>query len=119
MMFTKTIRVKLNERVVIFRDGLPQRAYPPGRYRLWGTHLSEQRWDTNKITFSAYPEVRAVLPKEWYREVSLEPHERAVLYRNGAPQVFLRPGVHTYWVVDPSVKLVRLDVRQPLTGLTQ
>jgi regulator of protease activity HflC (stomatin/prohibitin superfamily) len=44
--------------------------------------------------------------------------QRGVLYRDGAPQVFLRPGVHRYWVIDPSVELRLLDVREPLRELT-
>jgi hypothetical protein len=63
-MFTKTIRVKLHERVVIFKDGLLVRVYGPGRHRLWGLRLSEQRWDTTKLVFGALPEVRALLPNE-------------------------------------------------------
>src|SRR5262245_32787680 len=75
----KSIRVKLNERVVIFKDGIPRRAYGPGRHWLWGRGLTEQRWDTDKLWFRALPEVRAVLPSEWYREVTLSRLERAVL----------------------------------------
>src|SRR5690242_7748552 len=101
----KSIRVKLNERVVIFKDGLPRRAYGPGRHRLWGRGLSEQRWDTDKLVFRALPEVRAILPADWYREVTVSALERAILYRDAVPVVFLRPGVHRYWSVDASVEL--------------
>ncbi|HMJ13206.1 MAG TPA: slipin family protein [Polyangiaceae bacterium] len=114
----KRVRVKLNERVVIFKNGLPLRAYGPGRHRLWGRNLTEQRWDTDKLVFRALPEVRAVLPGEWYRELTLGPLERAVLYREGVPVVFLRPGAHRYWVADPSVRLVIFDVVEPLPALT-
>lgn len=115
----KSIRVKLNERVVIFRNGLPLRALGPGRHRLWGRNLTEQRWDTDKLVFRALPEVRAVIPHEWYGEAELGPLQRGVLYRDGAPAVFLRPGVHRYWTLDDSVKLVVFDTREPLPALTQ
>src|SRR5690606_5016656 len=34
IMSTKVLRVKLNDRVVLFKHGLPRRALGPGRYRL-------------------------------------------------------------------------------------
>lgn len=118
MWFTKVIRVKLHERVVIFKNGLPQRAYGPGRHRLWGYNLSEQRWDTTRLVFGALPEVRALL-KGWFSEVTLAPHQRAVLFRDGGPDTFLRPGVHRYWTVDPSLELRVFDVTQAMPALTE
>ena len=114
----KRIRLKLNERAVIFKNGLPLRAYGPGRHTLWGRHLTEQRWDTDKLVLHALPEVRAVLPAEWYREVTIGALERGVLYRDGAPRVFLRPGVHRYWIADPSVRLAVFNVAEPLPPMT-
>jgi regulator of protease activity HflC (stomatin/prohibitin superfamily) len=114
----KTFSVKLNERVVLFKDGLPRRAYGPGRYVAFGRRLTEQRWNTDQLVFRALPEVRATLAAEWYEEVTLGALERGVLYRDGAPVVFLRPGVHRYWKVDPSVRLVVFDVNEPLPSLT-
>jgi regulator of protease activity HflC (stomatin/prohibitin superfamily) len=114
----KVLIVKLNERAVIFKHGLPIRAYGPGRHVIWGRRLTEQRWDTDKLVFRALPEVRALLPREWFAEVTLGPLERAILYRDGAPAVFMRPGTHRYWTVDPSVRLVVFDVSQPLPALT-
>jgi regulator of protease activity HflC (stomatin/prohibitin superfamily) len=114
----KVLIVKLNERVVIFKNGLPLRAYGPGRHVVWGRRLTEQRWDTNKLVFRALPEVRERLPREWFAEVTLGPLERAVLYRDGAPDVFMRPGTHRYWTLDPSVRLVVFDVNAPLPALT-
>ena len=116
-MFT-SIRVKLNERAVVFKDGLPLRALGPGRHVVWGTRLTEQRWSTDTLVFQALPEVRAILPAEWYREVTLAPRERGVLYRDGRPQAYLRPGTHRYWTVDPSVRLDVLSVEQPMPELS-
>lgn len=114
----KKIRVKLNERVVLFRDGLPIRALGPGRYTLWRSRITEQRWSTDRLTFSALPEVRALLPRDWYAEVSLAGDQRGVLSRDGVPQVLLRPGVHRYWTVDPSVELAVYSVTEPMPVLT-
>jgi regulator of protease activity HflC (stomatin/prohibitin superfamily) len=116
-MFQK-IKVKLNERVVIFRDGLPVRALGPGRHILWGRKYTEQRFVTDNLQFQALPEVRDLLPESWFSEVALNSRQRAVLVKDGVPKVFLRPGVHRYWTVDPSVKLVVLSVDDALPELT-
>ena len=116
-MWTK-IRVKLNERAVVFKHGLPRRALAPGRYVLWGAGWTEQRWKTDALTFEALPEVRAMLPSEWFAEVNLGDRERGILYRDGRPQAFLRPGVHRYWTVDPSVRLAVTSVEEPMPELT-
>src|SRR5688572_14193479 len=101
----KTIRVKLNERVVVFRNSIPVRALGPGRHLVFGLRLSEQRWLTDDLVFSALPEVRSVLPASWFEEIALANRQRGVLYRDGKPQRFLRPGVHRFWRTDPSVEL--------------
>jgi regulator of protease activity HflC (stomatin/prohibitin superfamily) len=118
-MFYQTIRVRLNERVVIFKHGLPVRAYGPGKYVLFGRGLTEQRFATDKLVFNALPEVRAVLPHRWFAEVELAPYQRAVLFRDGVPELYLRPGVHRYWVIDPSVRLEVYDVGEPVPALTE
>ena len=113
-----SIRVKLNERVVVFKHGLPLRALGPGKHVLWETNLTEQRWSTDQLVFQALPEVRAVLPDDWFAEVTLTPRERGVLWKDGAPRIFLRPGTHRYWKVDPSVRLETLSVDAPIPELT-
>lgn len=115
----KTFKVKLNERVVVFKHGLPQRAVGPGKHRLFGRGFTEQRWDTSKLVFSALPAVRELLPREWFAEVTLGALERGVLFHDGHPVAFLRPGTHRYWTVDPSVKLVVYDTGEPLPALTR
>jgi hypothetical protein len=113
MYIYKKIRVKLNERVVAFRNGLPVRALGAGRHIVWGTKLSEQRWETDALTFNALPEIRALLPEAWFAEVAIADNQRGILYRDGKARVFLRPGVHRYWTVDPSVQLKLFSVDEP------
>jgi regulator of protease activity HflC (stomatin/prohibitin superfamily) len=102
----------------VFQDGLPYRALGPGRYFLWGGRLTDQRWTTDNLVFHALPEVRALLPADWFKEVTLGPRERGILYRDSQPHVFLRPGTHRYWTVDPSVRLDVLSVDAPVPDLT-
>lgn len=114
----KVLQVKLNERVVIFKAGIPFRAFGPGRHVIWGFHITEQRFSVTELLLRALPEVRATLPTEWYREVTISALERAVLSVDGVPVLFLRPGIHRYWAVHDSVKLTTFDVEKPLPPLT-
>lgn len=114
----KRIRVAMNERVVVLRDGIPVGALEPGLHRARGW-AQTMYFDTDVLTFDARAEVRAVMPAEWFRTVVLEAHERAVIVRDGRPQRFLRPGVHRVWSVDPGVELRTFDVREAVPPLTQ
>jgi regulator of protease activity HflC (stomatin/prohibitin superfamily) len=114
----KFIKIKLNERAVIFKDGLPVRALGPGRHLLWGARLTEQRWNTDEIVFKALPEVRKALPADWFAEVKLGTRERAVIFRDGKPEKFLRPGTHRYWTVDPTLELAAHSVDGAMPELT-
>ena len=60
----KFVRVKLNERVILFKNGLPLRALGPGRHAVWGRKPTEQRWSTDTLVFQSLSEVRAILPRE-------------------------------------------------------
>jgi len=108
------IPVSLLGRAVVFRDGLPFRALGPGRHGVWGTQLTVLRWDTDQLVFHALPEVRAVLPSEWYREVTLGERERGILFKDGQPKVFLPAGTHRFWTVDPSVTLEIFSLDAPM-----
>ena len=114
----KIIHVRLEERAVVLRGGLPLRALGPGRHLVWGFDLSTLSWNTGELVFRAPPAVRAILPRDWFGEVELGPRERAILLEDGRPKVFLRPGVHRFWSVDPSVRVRRFDVTEPLPALT-
>ncbi|MBI3205778.1 MAG: slipin family protein [Myxococcales bacterium] len=114
----KIIHLRLEDRAVVLKNGLPFRALGPGRHFVWGFGLSTSVWNTDELVFRAQPAVRAVLPRDWFAELELGPRERAVLVKDGRPLVFLRPGVHRYWTVDPTLRVRRFDVEQPLPELT-
>lgn len=114
----KSYLIKLDERVVVFKDALPLRALGPGRHTVWGFGLTEARWQTSPLTFRASPEVRAVMPADWYGEVKLSPRERGILYHDGHPKLFLRPGTHRYWKIDDTVRLDVLSVDAPPPEIT-
>ncbi len=117
-MWKQIFNVPLNERAILSRHGLPVRALAPGRHTVRGSDHSVLRFETANLLFEAAPELRAVLPADWFAELKLGPRQRAVLERNGRPARFLRPGVHRYWTVDRGVELRVFEVDQPVPELT-
>ncbi len=84
---------------------------------MWGTRLTDLRWNTDQLVFTARPEARAILPSEWYAEVSLGPLERGIVFRDRVPVKFLRPGVHRLWTVDAAVALRVFRIDEPMPEL--
>lgn len=119
MYWYKTLRVKLNERVVVLDDGLPRYALGPGKHRVWGSRLTEVRWSTDALAFDALPELRAQLPAAWYRELTVKNEQRAILFKDGRPQLYLRPATHRYWSVDPTLELRVFLLDEPMPELTE
>ena len=115
----KTIVVSLDERVVVYRRGLPVRALGPGQHTLWGFSFAERRWSTEPLVFDMPPEARAVLPPDWYSELSLGPNERAIVSRDGRPKLYLGPGIHRYWEVDDTIRVQVFSVQEAMPELTK
>jgi hypothetical protein len=111
--------VGIDERVVVTRRGLPSHALGPGRFTVWGFSLGERRWSTKALVFEMEPELRAVLPPDWYSEVTLTANERGVLWHDGRPKVFLGPGIHRYWEVDDTVRVQVFSVHDAMPELTK
>lgn len=62
--------------------------------------------------------MRAVLPSDWFGEVTLASDQRGIVYRDRRPILFLRPGTHRYWKVDESVVVDILSVNEPMPAFT-
>ena len=112
------IEVALDERAVVLKSGLPSEALGPGRHRRWGFNLAVRRFRVDGLMFKAPAEVRAVVPNDWFDEVRLGKRERAIIWRDGMPERFLRPGVHRFWTVDPTVALTVMSVDEAMPELT-
>jgi len=119
MIFFKSIRVKLNERVVLFKDSIPVRALGPGRHRLFGSGFTEQRFSLEELVFSALPEVIDMIPDAWFLTVVLSDSERGVICRDGRAVKFLKAGVRHFWTIDPSVELIVFDVEREFPRMTE
>lgn len=108
------VHVALEERAVLFRNGLPARALAPGRHVVFGFDVTAKTWNTDELVFHAAPEVRAVLPSDWFDEVIVAPTERAVVSRDRRPRAFLGPGTHRVWTIDESVIVQLFSVTEPM-----
>lgn len=113
-----TVFVELDQRAVVMQRGLPIRALGPGRHTLWGFGLGVRRWSVTPILFDMAAELRAVLPADWFREITIAPHERGVLWFDGRPKAFLGPGIHRLWEVDESQHVQVFSVLEPMPELT-
>jgi regulator of protease activity HflC (stomatin/prohibitin superfamily) len=114
----KTIQVPVHERAVVLRHGVPIKALGPGKHFMWGGGLEEMRFKVAELVFDAPAEVRAVIPQRWYVELIVGPRERGVVYRDGRPARYLRPGTYRVWRVDPSVEARLMSVDEPVPELT-
>lgn len=110
--------VAMAQRAVVLRHGQPIEALGPGRHWRFGFGLSLLSFDTRGLVFDALPAVREVLPAGWYDRVDLGDRERAVVRRGGVPRIFLRPGRHCVWAVDPEVEVEVFSVDHPMPTLT-
>ena len=110
--------LELNQRAVLMRSGKPERVLAPGHYAFWGPQLKLAMWKVDDLAFWAQPEVLEMLPVTWYRAIELAPHQRAVVLRDDKPRLFLRPGLHRIWTVDPNVVIRTFDINEPAPELT-
>jgi len=110
--------LELNQRAVLLRDGKPERVLAPGHYAFYGTQLKLATWKVDDLAFWAQPEVLAMLPPAWFTQVELGAEQRAIVLRDDKPRLFLRPGLHRLWTIDPNVTIRVFDVTGPAPELT-
>ncbi|MEZ4404150.1 MAG: slipin family protein [Kofleriaceae bacterium] len=110
--------IPITQRAVLTKHGVPVRPLAPGHHRVWSRGHDVVRFERAAFTFTAAPEILAVLPASWYAELSVGPRQRAVLWHEGRPRVFLRPGLHRYWTGDDAVEVRAYELDQPAPPLT-
>src|SRR5690349_15724550 len=107
------LELRLNDRAVLVRAGVPARALGPGRYTLW-RHYDVMRWNTDELVFTAPAAVIDALPSTWYETVHLAAGQYGIVLRDERPVAFLRPGLHRLWKVDANVTLRVFPETEPL-----
>ncbi len=117
-MFTTTIRVAIHQRAVLLQHGVPIRALEPGKHTFWRGGLSTHLLDTRELILDESAEIRRALPQDWFDEVLIGQRQRGLLYRDAVPVRYLRPGIHRYWKVNPTVELNVWSIDDPLPALT-
>jgi regulator of protease activity HflC (stomatin/prohibitin superfamily) len=110
--------IDLNQRAVLLRDGTPERVLAPGHYAFWGKQNKLLTWKLDDLVFWAQPEVLAMLPQAWFETIHLAATQRAVIFRDDKPKLFLRPGVHRVWTLDPMVAVRVFDVTEAAPEMT-
>lgn len=98
-----------------FVDGKFAAALPAGRYAFWqaaGRH-SFQLVDlsTTEVTPDVPSYIFPQLSHELYREVSVAPHEKALLYFDKKLVRLLEPGLYRFWRTDVLVEASFVDTR--------
>jgi regulator of protease activity HflC (stomatin/prohibitin superfamily) len=110
--------IDLNQRAVLLRDGTPERVLAPGHYAFWGKQNKLLTWKLDDLVFWAQPEVLAMLPQAWFETIHLAATQRAVIFRDDKPKLFLRPGIHRVWTLDPMVAVRVFDVTEAAPEMT-
>ncbi len=113
----KVFQFDLGERAVVLHYGVPLSALGPGRHVVWGFGLSALVYKVDAILCGAPAEARQVMPQDWLAELQLHNQQRAVVFREGKPVLFLRPGIYRIWAV-PSMRVDILSVDDPVPELT-
>ena len=113
-----THEIQFFERGILLRKGVATAALSPGRHHFFGK-TEVLRLDLRELVMDVPAELRAVIPAEWYEEFEVAEDERAVLFVDGVPRRYLRPGVHRHWKLDAKVKLVRYDATKALAKPTK
>ena len=80
------IRIDLDARAIVFRDGLPVRALEPGLHRIRRRDEHVTTYDTTEPMLDAPAAVRAVMPEGWYTEIELDRRSLGVVVRDGRPE---------------------------------
>lgn len=112
-----THEIQFHERGILLRKGVATAALMPGRHRFFGK-TEVVRLNLRDLTLDLPAELRAVIPSDWYEEFEVSEDERAVLFVDGVPSLYLRPGIHRRWNL-PDVKLGRYDASKPLAKPTK
>lgn len=109
--------ITIGERAVLHINGRPVRWLTPGRHFVFQPWRSVKvvRFKVDALVAPLRPEEAALAPVKEVRQVHVHSHERGVVWCAGKPAVWLRPGVHHVFAVDPSVEIDVMDTTDVVT----
>jgi hypothetical protein len=109
------------ERAILYRNGAPYRWLDPGIYSFWtwGASLKLTRVPL-ALGFSPWtPEVAALMPRDAGSDVTIEPHQVAVLTLDGKPSSVLLPGRYILWQLRARVQAAIFDTNHPIAPIPE
>jgi regulator of protease activity HflC (stomatin/prohibitin superfamily) len=111
-MFT-ILNVPIHERVLLHVNGVPTRFLMPGRHRVFHPLATVEtfRFNVDKLVADMRPEQAALAPEGQLRVLTVRSFERALVYAQGKPAAWLKPGRHVLFTHDPLVVVEVLDTR--------
>lgn len=113
MATLKTV-IQTHQRGLLYRDGQLINWLEPGAHNFW-TWRATQRVDVLDLTqgwVTSTPELREVLPPSAGYEITVAPHELAVVTQDGVPTGGLGPGRYILWQLRAVVDVVIYDTRE-------
>src|SRR5579871_392195 len=121
------LNIATHERAFLIRDGRAVRYLGPGRHFFFSPfgRTKAVRFDTRELLVDLEGDKLALVPADELLLLTVESHQRAVVYRKGRPIKWLGPGQHQVWTTErtfkdaarteiaPSVTVVVLDTSKP------
>ncbi|MBI5497660.1 MAG: slipin family protein [Deltaproteobacteria bacterium] len=102
-----------HERALLHVDGVPTAYLGPGRHWVFRplARVELVRFSVDKLAVDLRPEQAALAPPGEVRVLQLASHERAVVHARGKPALWLGPGRHVLFTLDPALAVEVLDTR--------
>lgn len=96
------IDVAVNERIIVVIDGEPVKVLAPGRHRVWAwfKRVQVERYATSELLVELDEKRLALIPREDLAQLEIGKTQRAIVYRRGKAQLWLKTGAYQVWTVD-------------------
>ncbi|MBO9200124.1 MULTISPECIES: slipin family protein [Niastella] len=111
------VEVKADEIVLHYKNGFLEQVLTAGRYTFWKSVIQHEfvSADISKVEITenmSRTTLQHKLVAPFVRTISIEGHEKGVLYMDGNYVQTLRPGLYSWWKNGISIVVNKLDMRQ-------
>jgi len=117
MSMLRFIKVRADERGLLFRDGAFVRLLKPGWHLVAASPLTASRVDRVSVrqVWLSHPDLELIARSGALageaEQLDLKDHERALVWVDGRLTAVVGPGLHVLWTVFHEVKVERVDAR--------
>jgi len=114
------LTLKPNQVAVVTVDGQPHTMLRPGRYLLWQARHDVKAWvfDTDVLLASIPEDFVYLVPQDVLSQYTIAETQRGLVYVNGEIKQWLDPGRHFVWSRNRSLRVVMVDVTDPVFSAT-